>query len=404
MSHKLPFWILVLALAFGGHTQALESPVVGGKPAGEIVDTLPAEPSVITIHSHTLDRKALVGLPVRYAEQTAAYVGQILKLLDARPYDRTIYVNEQKTGMAEFPLDTFAVAKGSVPVELVLLPRPESVRSWLARPQSVEAGWKPAVTATFDKPPYQGKTLLFRRGKLSKNPATTFATPHGTSVNEGVYAYGECFLEAGKLVTPNPGISIELQLGKKGGAVLIADLRTRPAHPDNTRVWLTSLMQDGFQTISVAYALVDGNGGQREQLDERVSPFVRPLKCPLHQPKTGPHDLLLLSTPIDWKGQPVRPYEDWALDEWFGQQKTGCWVLREAEDSKPLQESFLLLSGSEESVRPPYQIIVFPETPPEQLIRELAAVYRVTENVAKISAESMKELETQFQQLGRVLK
>jgi hypothetical protein len=66
------------------------------------------------------------------------------------------------------------------------------------------------------------------------------------------------------------------------------------------------------------------------------------------------------------------------LDDWFPAQKEACWVIREAEDSRPLQESFLLMSAAEKSDRPVFLIALFAETEPKQLVQELAALYQVS--------------------------
>ena len=80
------------------------------------------------------------------------------------------------------------------------------------------------------------------------------------------------------------------------------------------------------------------------------------------------------------------------MDDWFPAQKDACWVIREAEDSKPLQESFLLMPASEPSERPVFFIALFAESEPKQLVKELAALYKVPEDAALNSSETMERL------------
>ena len=87
------------------------------------------------------------------------------------------------------------------------------------------------------------------------------------------------------------------------------------------------------------------------------------------------------------------------MDDWFPAQKDACWVIREAEDSKPLQESFLLMPASEKSDRPVFFIALFAETEPKQLVKELAALYKVSPDAALDSPETMERLESLYKKV-----
>jgi len=157
----------------------------------------------------------------------------------------------------------------------------------------------------------------------------------------------------------------------------------------------------------LAFALVDGNGALRIG-GSGESSFVRPLECALHQPKCGEYSELLLPTPLIWAATEKEmvqnetdfsPCEDWCLDDWFPAQKDACWVIREAKDSKPLQESFLLMPASEKSDRPVFFIALFAETEPKQLIKELAALYKVSPDKALNSPETIQQLQTLYEKV-----
>ena len=131
---------------------------------------------------------------------------------------------------------------------------------------------------------------------------------------------------------------------------------------------------------------------------------MRPLICELHQPRIKQHDELLLPTPLGWA--PTRQesvsdfaHEEWCLDDWFPAQPDACWVIREAEDSKPLQESFLLMPASQPSDRPVFFTALFAETEPIQLIKELAALYQVSPDKALNSPETMQRLQDLYEKV-----
>ena len=80
------------------------------------------------------------------------------------------------------------------------------------------------------------------------------------------------------------------------------------------------------------------------------------------------------------------------FDDWFPTQPEACWVVREAEDSQPLQESFLLLPAEEASVRPVFFVAVFADTEPDRLVKELSALHQVPPDKVLASAETMAHL------------
>ena len=74
-------------------------------------------------------------------------------------------------------------------------------------------------------------------------------------------------------------------------------------------------------------------------------------------------------------------------------------MIREAEDSKPLQESFLLMPASEPSERPVFFIALFAETEPAQLVTELATLYKVSPDAPLNSAETMSRLQLLYEKV-----
>ena len=87
------------------------------------------------------------------------------------------------------------------------------------------------------------------------------------------------------------------------------------------------------------------------------------------------------------------------MDEWFPAQKDACWVIREAKDSKPLQESFLLMPANGPSDRPVFFIALFAETEPKQLVQELATLYKVSPDAALNSSETMERLNALYEKV-----
>ncbi len=203
-----------------------------------------------------------------------------------------------------------------------------------------------------------------------------------------------------------------LRLGAKDGAKLLGEFMTVPAYRQNGRLrWVTLRTDSGIRRF-LAYALLDGNGGARPRNEKStysgISAYVRPLICNRHQPKMNQHDELLLPTPLGWPPteKDLRetkldkiPHEEWCLDDWFPAQKDACWVIREANDSKPLQESFLLMSASEPSDRPVFFIALFAETEPKQLVHELAVLYKVSPDATLESSDTMERLNALYEKV-----
>jgi hypothetical protein len=200
-----------------------------------------------------------------------------------------------------------------------------------------------------------------------------------------------------------------LQLGKENGAIPLGEVTTAPVSIKNRRLRWVRIHSNGMVRQFLAYALVDGNGAKRETTfvkyrSGRVSPYIRPLDCERHQPRINQHDLLLMPTPIGWPPRfgelPLQvPHEEWCFDDWFPAQPEACWVIREAVDSKPLMESFLLMPAEEPSDRPVFFVAVFAETEPIRLVKELAALYRVSPDEVLESNETMAYLTKLYEQL-----
>ncbi|MCY2967065.1 MAG: hypothetical protein NT069_26090, partial [Planctomycetota bacterium] len=158
----------------------------------------------------------------------------------------------------------------------------------------------------------------------------------------------------------------------------------------------------------LAYSLLDGNGVKRARrvqmtADGPISPYVRPLFCESHQPKTKQHDDLLLPVPVDWPpqtGRDRRPHlnaiahEMWCLDDWFPEQPHACWVIREASDSQPLRESFLLMPASEKSDRPVFSIVLFADSEPRRLIEELSKLFQTSAETVLSSPATLERLDS----------
>ena len=160
----------------------------------------------------------------------------------------------------------------------------------------------------------------------------------------------------------------------------------------------------------LAYSLLDGNGAKRakrfpDSPTGPLSPYVRPLNCERHQPRIKQHDLLLLPTPLGWapnlseKASTQNPHEEWCLDDWFPAQEDACWVVRETEESRPLQESFSLMAARDKSDRPVFSVALFAETEPKQLVRELAVLYKVSSDSALNSPETMERLNALYEKV-----
>ncbi len=364
------------------------------------------------------DVESLAGMPQAYAEQMSEYTRTILTSLGAAPLSRQRFF-VAKEGDIDFPFASHPMVDRNVPIPVVLIPRPEAVSRWSASIEARGMGWRSMKQALENVGSVYGRTLIFDKGPASKSPLTTPSLPHESAISPGLFVYSDVVLRLGKLVaSPSYGIELELEdvsadlaLGKPGGAKLRAEFLTTPVFLKNSRLRWVSIRTGKEVRQFLAYALVDGNGACRPESDQFVtngiSSFVRPLKCSGHQPKVQRHDELLLPTPKGWPGtyrlkesvSELYPYEDWCLDDWFPAQKDACWVIREAEDSKPLQESFLLMPASEKSDRPVFFIALFAETEPKQLVKELAALYKVSPDKALNSPETMARLQALYEKV-----
>jgi hypothetical protein len=263
-----------------------------------------------------------------------------------------------------------------------------------------------------------GRTLIFEPGKLSKEPNSLPAVPLASKIpSAGDYVREfssnmSFFLPLQKVVfdpffegtsSTFSHCSDDLHLGEEGGAKLLGELTTVPAYLTNTRLLWVSCGNGNSSRQYLAYVLVDGNGAKRAKRFQNlgmgnVSPYVRPLTCELHQPRIKQHDLLLLPNPLGWVPRRAKEInnqessEVWCLDDWFPAQKDACWVIRETAESKPLQESFLLMPANEKSDLPVFFVALFAETEPAQLVKELAALYSAPADKALNSPETMERL------------
>ncbi|HEY4263371.1 MAG TPA: hypothetical protein VGM98_24625, partial [Schlesneria sp.] len=346
--------------------------------------------------------------PEEFIIAMSAYVGEIREALEAPSLMRPRYFNKRIPGEAIFPASCNPVYDRDVTVPLLLLPRPTQVAAWSASVRAKDLGWR-TIDKAFDKLPSQfGRTIVFQRGRKSVTPVTTPAMPHGSGLSPGIFVDGDLLLRAGKMVTSprydrNGMLADEaasLKLGVSGGATLQGEFISTAPFAKNSRLRWVMIREANSVRKFLAYALVDGNGALRPEAPE-TSNFVRSMTCTQHQVKVGNHSAMLLPTPLIWAANDeemsrydtdTSPCEDWCLDDWFPAQKDACWVIREAEDSKPLQESFLLMPASEKSDRPVFFIALFAETEPKQLVKELAALYNVSPDTALNSPETMTRL------------
>ncbi|MDB5344621.1 MAG: hypothetical protein JWP89_2998 [Schlesneria sp.] len=376
-----------------------------------------------------IDTSAFVGMPDAYSALVSEYVDAAISAIKAAPITRRRYYHKDRVRGPDdkippdpFPDDANPIYDREVNVPLVVFPRPNAVRRWASSNQAHALGWIAEDKAIQNRGSVYGRTLIFEPGKLSQNPYVLPAAPFESFipswdayVPEQDSSYS---LELGKIVvTPsydsvglNPVDDTEaLQLGEKGGAILLAELLIVPAYVGNFRLRWASVGNGSNARRFLAYMVVDGNGARRRQwIDSSAGPpvsqYVRPLRCDLHQPKSKQHDQLLLPTPLGWaptssESKYSTAHEEWCLDDWFPAQKDTCWVIREAEDSKPLQESFLLMPASEKSDRPVFFIALFAEAEPKQLIKELAALYNVSADKALSSPDTMARLQSLYEKV-----
>ncbi len=392
-----------------------------------------------------VDMTALNGLPEPYSDIVSQYVGTVFSAIKAPALTRQRFFHLEVNRAREnhpYPDGKNLIADNDIVVSPIILPRPEVVRKWSVSNEARSSGWLAEDDAAKNRGSVYGRTLIFQPGSLSKEPVAVPASPFDSWVpswdlytpdNDNTF-----FLDLGKLVlTPSfysagdkgadlnygrpKDRSAVLHLGEKNGARLLGELITVPPFLKNHRLRWVSIRNGSNVRRFLAYSFLDGNGVKRERRFQDttigpISPYVRPLVCTVHQPRIKQHDELLLPSPSRWpptraefafpkqEGVPKpagydSAHEEWCLDDWFPAQKEACWVIREAVDSKPLQESFLLMPATEKSDRPVFSIALFAETEPKQLVQELAALYRVPASNALDSPETMERLNSLFEKV-----
>lgn len=372
-----------------------------------------------------VDTTAFAGMPERYAEVVSTYTESVLSAINATPITRQRYYHKDRDGeAARFPDYVNPIRDRDVVVPLVVFPRPDAVRTWAASKKAQSLGWRADGKAVEKRGSVYGRSLIYEAGIRSSPPLSVPAVQFETDIPSGGLYIPEhndsFFFKLGKMVltpsyddSPHRALmdeSADLRLGEKEGARLLGELITVPAYLPNNRLRWVSIRNGSNVRQCLAYSLLDGNGPKRpgrfaESKNGPISPYVRPLICARHQPQIKQHDELLLPTPLGWpptSGDMERfqsAHEEWCLDDWFPAQKDACWVIREAEDSKPLQESFLLMPVSEKSERPVFFIALFAETEPKQLINELAALYKVSPDAALNSPETMQRLNSLYEKV-----
>lgn len=375
-----------------------------------------------------VDMSAFGGMPDPYVAAVNKYTEAICSELKVEPIKRQRFYNHTQRVGDPFPYPDFVapVADRTVVVPLVLLPRPEVVGKWVNSTPALKSGWRTAPTVRETRGSVFGRTVIFEPGPRSTEPNTLPAAPLGADIPSwDIYTPdqdGSFFRNLMKLVVapsyqgPDNSLSDDaddLHLSEIGGGKLLGEFVTVPAHLKNDRLWWTSIQHGSEVRRFLAYSLLDGNGGKRAKRFQMtaagpISPYVRPLTCNLHQPKTQQHDDLLLPVPLGWPSDREESatykvnsisHEAWCLDDWFSAQPHACWVIREAKDSKPLQESFLLMPATEQSDRPVFSIAVFAETEPKQLIAELATLYQASADAALNSPETMERLNRLYEQV-----
>jgi hypothetical protein len=374
-----------------------------------------------------IETSALEGLPAAYVRAVTEYVEAACEALKTEPIKRKKFYHRPRgprSKVTPYPDDANPVYDRDVIVPIALLPRPEAVKSWSVSAKGRSLGWRTAESVSEHRGSVYGRTLIYEPGTRSKNPQSLPSIPFEAEFYSwDLYVKGPgddtFFLKLGKLVlephydSPHPAPvdqSAVLRLGEKSGAKLLGEFVTIPACLKNARLRWTTITDDSGTRQFLAYALLDGNGVKRDSHFQKtgdgvLSPYVRPLLCEGHQPKVKQHDELLLPTPLgwpptyaEWKGD-EDAHEEWCLDDWFPAQPDACWVIREAEDSKPLQESFLLMPAAEPSDRPVFFIALFAETEPMRLVKELAALYQVSPDAALNSPETMERLNALYEKV-----
>ncbi|MEJ7591979.1 MAG: hypothetical protein WKF77_10550 [Planctomycetaceae bacterium] len=380
----------------------------------------------------SLDLTALAGLPDDYRQIVVKYVESALDQLQTAPLMRERYYHVDRSGGngdRRFPDDANPMLDRTVPVSLLILPRPESVRNWVKSTQARKAGWRSMDDALSDPGTVHGRTLFFAAGERSEDPDGLPAAPMGTLIPSwsqyaaALDSHRSFFLPLGKIVLEpffNGADNLlldgsrYLRLGEVGGAKHLGELLTVPLHLENQRLGWASRKVGSSTEQFLAYAVIDGNGARRIRLNQtfqmsdlgEVSPYLRPLICEGHQPRINQHDLLLLPVPIGWppssrhRVRTQHPHEEWSFDDWFPAQQDACWVIRETAESSPLKEAFVLMPAREESELPAFLIVLFAETEPAHLVRELASLYKVSAESLLTSEEKMGHLRHLYERVS----
>lgn len=382
------------------------------------------------LRDETLDLSAFVGMPDEYRDLVSEYVRTVCRDIDTGPLMRKRYYHQNGARKDKystrdpFPDDANPIFDGEIMVPLAVLPRPEVVNKWTTSSEATAIGWR-SIEGVFDNVgSVFGRTLIFEPGERSEEPHSLPAAPFEASIPSWSDYVPEFdfnvsfFLPLQKIVVqpfyhgrdhPVTDGSDDLRLGEEGGAVRLGELLTVPVYIQNTRLrWLTCTNGTDRRKF-LAYTLVDGNGAKRAKKHQDfgagpVSPYVRRLICERHQPRIKQHDLLLLPTPMAWppnlgEVDDNNAHEEWCFDDWFPAQKDSCWVIRETADSKPLQESFVLMPASEKSDRPVFFVALFAETEPAELVQELSALYQVSPQELLNSPEKMERLQSLYEKV-----
>lgn len=378
-----------------------------------------------------VDMRSYTEMPARYAAVTFEYAQSVITSLRIQPIKRRRFYHEEleemKTRVDPFPDAINLVKDRDIIVPFSVYPRPHVVRKWVAAAKWTHGGvYQENGVNSLHKIIY-GRTVYFRRGSMSSFPHEVPAPPFGSFIPSwDLYLTGYdsgYFLNMGKVVvTPKYKFSSgqledsleRLRLGGKPGATLLGEIITTPVSVKNQRLRWVSVENEGSTRTFLAYSLLDGNGPKRDRHSVQggvaglVSPYMRPLTCKAYQPRINQHAELLLPTPMVWASTKRESdsldidgyaHEEWCMDEWFPAQPDACWVLREAEDSMALQESFLLMPASEKSDRPIFFIALFAETEPERLVKELAALHNVSPDPVLNSPETMARLTELYEKL-----
>ena len=255
-----------------------------------------------------VDLTAFTGMPDRYSEVVSEYVESVSSAIKAkRIMRRRFYHNEDRPEtkrVNEYPDVANPVYDRDVVVPLVVLPRPDAVRRWSVSSAARSLGWRVEDKAIENRGTAYGRTLIFQPGKLSRSPRVDPASPFEAGMPNvefwGAHA-GSYHLDLGKLVVAPafepynrgsaPDRLEDLELGEKGGAVLLGELITVPVHFENHRLRWASIRNGSNVRRFLAYSILDGNGVMRtrrlfqQTADGPISPYIRPLSVIGTSPK-----------------------------------------------------------------------------------------------------------------------